>query len=242
LPVANSGASEVVTNLLAAAVVFICLHRVVSGTGLRARIVRRIGEESYGRLFQLASIGSLVWLGFAYAGANHGVVVTGLWVAHPLLRPLQLAVQPLAMLLIVAGLTTSNPGTFRQEAAVDRSDLVRGIVRITRHPFLWGVALFAAGHLVASPTPRNLVLFGTLVFVSLTGTLSIDAKRQRALGAKWAAFAARTSNVPLAAILRRRQRLALGEVGWIRIMAAGALALALVLLHGTLFGVPALPG
>jgi len=107
---------------------------------------------------------------------------------------------------------------------------------------LWGVALFAAGHLVASPTPRNLVLFGTLVFVALTGTLSIDAKRQRALGARWAAFVAQTSNVPLVAVLLRRERLPIGEIGWMRIVAAAALALALVLLHGTLFGVSALSG
>jgi uncharacterized membrane protein len=231
-----------VTNLIAAAMIFMCLHRFVSGTGLRARLVRRIGEASYGRFFQLASIGSLLWLGFAYWGAGHGNAVTGLWAVPPLLHKLQLCIQPLAMLLIVAGITTPNPGTFRQEAAVDRSDLVRGILRITRHPFLWGVALFAAGHLVASPTPRNLVLFGTLVFVALTGTLSIDAKRQRALGARWAAFVAQTSNVPLVAVLLRRERLPIGEIGWMRIVAAAALALALVLLHGTLFGVSALSG
>jgi len=73
------------------------------------------------------------------------------------------------------------------------------------------------------------------------GTLSIDAKRRRALGAKWDTFAAETSNLPVAAIAGGRQRLSLGEIGWWRIgLAVGVWGL-LAWAHPYLFGVRALP-
>jgi len=226
-------------NLLASAAVFVLLHRAISGSPVRRLIVRRIGELAYGRMFQIASIAGLVWLGMAYAGANQAAAIGQLWSVSQLVRHLQLIIQPAALLLIVTGFTTPNPGTFRQEAVADQPDSVRGVLRVTRHPFLWGVALFAAGHLLATPSPRNLVLFGTLLAVALTGTVSIDAKRKRALGPKWTAFAARTSNIPFAAILAGRQQLRLDELGWKMIVAAAALSAVLVLTHSFLFGVPA---
>lgn len=218
-------------NLLAAAAVFALLHRGISGSPLRGFAVRRLGETAYGRLFQLATVAVLAWLGSAYAAADHGTATEPVWSVHPLFQQAQLIAQPLALLLAVTGVSTPNPGTFRQEAVVERPDAVRGMLRVTRHPFLWGVALFAAGHLLAAPSPRNLVLFGTMLVVALTGTASIDAKRRRRLGPRWAAFVAQTSNVPFGAILAGRQRLRPGELGWSRIGATIALSLALTFAH-----------
>ena len=231
----------VVGKLLTASVVFILLHRVISGSNARQMIVQRVGEQAYGRLFQLASVAAVTWLGFAYAGARTPVTVAPLWTTMQAARDLQFVVQPLALLLIVTGFTTPNPGTFGQERVVDRPDSVRGILRVTRHPFLWGVTLFAAGHIVASPTVRGVILFGTLLFVALTGTLSIDAKRRRSLGAKWAAFAAQTSNIPFAAILMRRQTFRPLELGWGSIVGAIGLSIAMILAHPLLFASRAVP-
>ena len=225
-------------NLLAAAAIFVLLHRAISGSSVRGLLVRRIGELAYGRSFQIASIAGLTWLGMAYAGANHPTGGSAALARTPL-HHLQLIIQPLAVLLIVTGFTTPNPGTFRQEAVAEQPDIVRGVLRVTRHPFLWGVAMFAVGHLLATPSPRYLVLFGTLLIVALTGTVSIDAKPRRALGPKWTAFAARTSNMPFAAILTRRQPLRLYELGWTRTITVAAIAAVLILTHSFLFGVPA---
>ena len=145
------------------------------------------------------------------------------------------------MLFIVPGLTTPNPTSVRQEAALDRPDVVSGMLRITRHPFLWGVAIWAAGHLLVNGDVASLILFGSLLVLALFGTASIDAKRRRALGAKWDAFAAQTSNLPFAAIASGRQRLSLGEIGWWRIGLAVVVWAALAWAHPYLFGVRALP-
>ena len=153
----------------------------------------------------------------------------------------QIGLQLLAMLLIVPGLTTPNPTSVRQEGALDRPDVVKGMLRITRHPFLWGVAIWAVGHLLVKGDAASILLFGTMLALALFGTASIDAKRRRALGSKWDAFAAQTSNIPFAAIAAGRQRLNVGEIGWWRIVLAVAIWAALLWGHPYLFGVRALP-
>ena len=87
----------------------------------------------------------------------------------------------------------------------------------------------------------SIVLFGAMLLLAVFGTTSIDAKRKRALGATWDAFAAQTSNVPFGAILAGRQKLSLGEIGWWRIVLAVGVWAAVTWAHPLLFGVAALP-
>jgi uncharacterized membrane protein len=229
------------TNLLAAMAYFIAIHLLVSGTRVRDHLVARIGQGPYMGLFVILSWIGLIWVGWAYAGVRHEAENRFFWGPTPATRHIQLGVQLLAMLLIVPGLTTRNPTAVRSEGALERPDVVRGMVRITRHPFLWGVAVWAAGHLMVNGDLASFVLFGGLLFVALVGTVSIDAKRRRALGLAWAGFEAQTSNIPFAAILRGRQRLSLPEVGPGRILAAIAVWAILAVVHPFLFGVRALP-
>jgi uncharacterized membrane protein len=113
---------------------------------------------------------------------------------------------------------------------------VRGIVRITRHPFLWGVALWALVHLIVNGDLASLVLFGSLLVLALGGTVSIDAKRRRHFGEQWTQFASVTSGVPFAAIAAGRNRLgpALVEMGVIKPLAAIVVYAAVFYLHGRL--------
>jgi uncharacterized membrane protein len=120
------------------------------------------------------------------------------------------------------------------------TDIARGIVRITRHPFLWGVALWALVHLIVNGDLASLILFGSLLLLSLGGTVAIDAKRRRRFGNGWAQFAQTTSSVPFAAILSVRNSMvsALREIGVVRPLVA-VLAYALIFFfHGRFFGAP----
>ncbi|MDO8378478.1 NnrU family protein [Phenylobacterium sp.] len=227
------------TNLLAAAAFFILLHLLVSGTRLRGALTGTIGEGPYMGLFSLASAAGLAWLGFAFADSRNADWNLAYWEVTPLTWKIQLGVQALAFLFVVVGLTTPNPTSVRQEGALDRPDLVKGMLRITRHPFLWGLVLWAGGHLLVNGDRASIALFGGLLVLALFGTASIDAKRKRALGDKWNAFAAQTSNIPFGAILTGRQTLKLGEIGLWRILAAIVVYIALALAHPFLFGVSA---
>jgi uncharacterized membrane protein len=191
-------------------------------------------------LFSLTSLAALVWIGFAYAAARRGLDPV-YWTATPATLWIQLLVTLAAFLLMVPGLMTPNPTSVRQEARLDKGDAAVGMVRITRHPFLWGVALWSAGHLMVNGDLASVILFATLFALSVFGGLSIDAKRRRALGARWDAFAARTSYVPFAAILQGRERLSLGEIGPMRIVVALAAWAILLWAHPYLFGASPLP-
>src|SRR5215469_3346420 len=87
----------------------------------------------------------------------------------------------------------------------------------------------------------SLVFFATWAIVALAGTVSIDAKRRRLLGAAWEPFAAQTSVVPFAAIAAGRNRFVPREIGLWR-WGIALLAYALMLGgHAPIIGVSPLP-
>ena len=224
-------------SLLAAALFFVGIHLFVSGTTLRDAIVGRIGEQGFLGLFSLASLGGFVWLCWAY---SHATPIY-LYPEIPALRWLVLALVFIAFQLVVIGLTTPSPTATGGESKLDDETPATGILRITRHPFLWGVAIFALAHVVQNGEARALVLFGTLLVLALTGPISIDAKRARKFGDKWERFAGATSNVPFAAIAAGRNELRLGELGWWRIALATLLFVVFLGAHQWLFGVSPFP-
>ncbi|MFZ4606675.1 MAG: NnrU family protein [Caulobacter sp.] len=223
------------TALIAAAVFFVLLHLLVSGTALRGAIVTMIGEAAFMGLFSLASVAGLVWLGWAYGQARGTGPV--FWDLGAGAKHAAVALALLAMLLIVPGLTTPNPTSVKQEGALEKPNAVQGMLRITRHPFLWGVAIWALAHLLANGDLPSVILFGSMLALAVFGTASIDAKRKRALGARWDAFAGQTSGVPFAAILAGKQKLSLGEIGWWRLLLGVVVWAALLFGHPFLFGV-----
>lgn len=223
------------TALIAAAVFFVLLHLLVSGTALRGAIVTMIGEAPFMGLFSLASVAGLVWLGWAYGQARGMSPVY--WDLGQPAKHTAVALMLLAMLLIVPGLTTPNPTSVKQEGALEKPNAVQGMLRITRHPFLWGVAIWALAHLLANGDLPSVILFGSMLALALFGTASIDAKRKRALGARWDGFAGQTSGVPFAAILAGKQKLSVGEIGWWRLLLGVIVWAALLWGHPVLFGV-----
>jgi uncharacterized membrane protein len=227
--------------LIAAAAVFLAIHFLVSGTRLRDAIVGAIGERAYLGLFSLASLGAIVWLVIAYnaaqaSGSDAVLYDLGIGVRH-----LAIPVVFIAFLFAVPGLLTPNPTSVRQESVATKSDAVKGIVAVTRHPFLWGVAIWSAMHLALNGDTASVILFGTFFVLSLLGPLSIDAKRKRKMGASWETFAAHTSNVPFAAVLSGRTTLKWSELLDWR-MAAAVLLFAIVLFgHAHVIGVSPFP-
>ena len=221
------------TNLALAAVAFAAMHLLIAGTRARDALVARLGEKPYRGLFSLASAVVLGWLIWAWAEVRQPAVTSLLdlrWLAALLVF--------VAFLLVVLGVSTPGPTIVGGEKLLNREEPARGIHRITRHPFLWGVALWALVHLAFNPEPANGVFFGTFALVAVAGTFSIDAKRARHFGEAWRRYAGATSNIPFAAIAQGRNRLALGELGWIKLAAAVVAYGLFVALHARFFGLP----
>ncbi len=228
--------------LLAAAAAFLAIHFLVSGTRLRDAIVGAIGEGPYMGLFSLASLLAIFWLVVSYnraqASGNDPLLYDlGVGAKH-----LAIPVIFLAFLIGVPGLLTPNPTSVRQEGVAARPDAVKGIVAVTRHPFLWGVTIWAAMHLAMNGDAASVILFATFLILALLGPLSIDAKRKRKMGPDWEGFAARTSNVPFAAVLSGRAKLKWGELLDWRMAAAVLLFVAVLFGHASVIGVSPFPG
>ena len=221
------------TSIGLAALFFVGLHLLVAGTGVRDRIVRVLGERGYLGAFSLLALVGIVWLCVSWAGTPPAA---SQWNAA-LLRPVVLVLMFVAFASVAMGLTTPSPTATGGEANLEGDEPARGILRITRHPFLWGVALWGACHVAMNSDAPSLLFFGSLLLLALLGPASIDAKRRRKHGKRWDRFAAVTSNVPFAAIVAGRNRLVLGElVGW-RIGLAAVLYAAFLAAHSTFFDV-----
>jgi len=216
-------------DLIAACAYFLLIHFGVSGTRLRDGLTGKLGEKAYRGLFSLASIVGIVWVIYAY---RHAPLIPT-WGLLLGLRTTAYVLVFIAFLFVVIGVMTPTPTAVGMESRLDPG-MARGMVRITRHPFLWGVALWAAVHLVVNGELASLILFGTFLVLALGGTAAIDGKRRRKSPEQWQKFAQATSSVPFAAIARGSNRLApaLGEIGLWRIIVAAALFAAAFYLHG----------
>lgn len=215
------------TTLLAATIVFLATHFVTS-TPLRPLLVARFGEWPYRGAYSTVALVTLVWMIWAYVKAPY----EALW---PGLRLVPLLVMPFVFILIACGYWR-NPTMVGADKLLKSEDPARGMIRVTRHPIMWGVMLWAAAHVLARGDLKSLIFFGGLFLVAAAGTLLMDARKAKT-SADWPRFAAVTSHVPFVAIAQGRNRLDWREIGWVR-PAIGIAAFAVFfVLHSWIFGV-----
>ena len=228
--------------LVAAAIVFLAIHLVVSGTRLRDGIVGAIGESPYLGLYALTSLVVLIWLAISYNAASMSSGNRALYDLGRGLRDSGVVVIAVAFLFGVQGLLRPNPTSIRHGVAAAKEANIKGVLRITRHPFLWGVIIWSAFHTAVNGDLASVVFFGTFLAVAFFGTFSIDAKRKRKLGSVWDAFAAKTSNIPFAAVIGGRNSLNFGESLGRPFWIAAAIFLVVLFAHSSLFHASPFPG
>lgn len=200
---------------------------------MRRKLTTVLGERLYLGLYSAVSLGALIWLGLAYAAAPY----VEAWPPMPAMQWAPVIVMPFACILVVAGLTSRNP--FSLGAGSAGYDAARpGIVSLTRHPVLWGLALWALAHVPPNGDAALLVLFGLFAAAAIAGPPSLDAKRRARMGPDaWSDIAGPTSNVPLRAVLAGRARVDWAGVGAWRLVGGIVLYLLLYLAHAPVIGV-----
>jgi len=103
--------------LLAAAILFLAIHFLISGTRLRDAITGVIGEGPYLGLFSLASLGAIGWLCWSYnvaQASGDNVVLYDLG----RVRDAGVIVVLIAFLLGVPGLMQPNPTAVRGDSCI----------------------------------------------------------------------------------------------------------------------------
>jgi uncharacterized membrane protein len=219
--------------LVLATTFFVGIHPAVSGSPLRPVLVRRIGEAAFQAVFALLSLGGLAWMIVAFEAAPF----VPLWVV-PELAWVPVLVVPVAIVFVIAGITTPNPTSTGQSSVLEGDVPARGIIRVTRHPFLIGVGLWAASHIVANGEVASLIFFGGFFILSLIGMIDIDRKLARRSPERWATLAEQTSRIPFVAIMAGRNRFEPGEIGWWRVAVSLIVAGVLFGIHERLTGAP----
>jgi uncharacterized membrane protein len=214
------------TTLAAATIVFLATHFVTS-TPLRPVLVARLGEWPYRGAYSTVAFVTLGWMIWAYVKAPYAA----LW---PGLRLVPLFVMPVVFVLIACGYYR-NPTMVGADRLLRSEDPARGMIRVTRHPIMWGIMLWAAAHVLARGDLKGLIFFGGFLALAIVGTLLMDARKKQT-NPDWPRFAAVTSHVPFVAIAQGRNRLDWREIGWKRPLIGLAAFAAFFLLHPWLFG------
>jgi uncharacterized membrane protein len=149
-------------QLVLAALFFLGLHLGLAATSMSDRAVEKLGEQVYRAVFSVLALLGIFWLAYAYSSADY--IET--WGQPIWFKPIAAGLMLVALLLIVLGVTTANPTAVGGEKLLLADMDVKGVHRITRHPFLWGVALWALTHLLANGDVAALVLFGSRVGIA----------------------------------------------------------------------------
>ena len=222
------------TELAVSIALFTAMHGI-SSTRLRPWFIARFGRKAFMLLLSALTTILFIWMWFAYRRATHDVE-TVLWVSDMNIRIFSAAIMYIAILLLV-WMASNRPRVLisGEHLLHDEKD-VRGVLRITRHPMMWPLAMWALVHMLNNGDAAGLLYFGYFAVLATGGTLMIDARRKRHMGAGWAAIAAVSSNVPFAAIISGRNHLDLRELGWWRPLAAFFIWAAILHFHQALTG------
>ena len=214
---------------------FFAIHIGVAGTALRDKIALRFGGAGFQILFSIMSFLLLIWMIASYRIAP-GIVLWDIQYLHWL--PVLLS--PFAAIFLVAAYSSPNATAAGGGKALRQDNPDRGIFRVTRHPLLMGIALWAFAHMAANGDVASLILFGSIFATSVFGPASIDAKLKRRAPEAYENLAKVTAIIPFAAIVQGRTQFSFSEIGVVRIAGGLALFVALYYFHEYAAGVPLL--
>jgi uncharacterized membrane protein len=204
------------TSLVAASVTFLGTHFALSHP-LRAPLVKAVGAAGFQGLYSLVALASFGWMVMAFRAVGPGGLPlwngsgNALWAIASLVT--------LLALTLFLGSFASNPALPAPGAEKLAVLEPRGAFLVTRHPMMWGFALWAAAHILVNPTPRSLVLAGAVLILALVGAHLQDGKKEALMGAAWSQWESKTSYWPRWGNLARvgwKLWLA-GLVGWLAV-------------------------
>ena len=145
--------------LIAGLAVFIGIHLLPSIVPLRQALIGKMGEQSYQGLFALVSaIGfGLIIYGMILSAAAPQL----LWTPPEWGRKLTIPLMLLAMVLLASPHMKTN------------------LKRITNHPMLWGVLLWAVAHSLVNNEAHTILLFASFGIFALVAMLSATLRGTR---------------------------------------------------------------
>ena len=180
-------------GLVLGAIAFVGTHVLMSHP-LRAPMVGALGEKMFSLTYVVVSFATLYLMVHFYhrAFADSPAV---LWDAGSVGWIAGTVLMWIGSILFVGSLK-SNPAFPTGGKPVTRIGAASGVFAITRHPMMWGFAIWALVHVIVNPTPAAIVVSAAIAILALGGAAGQDAKKEKLVGEPWRDWKSRTSFVP----------------------------------------------
>lgn len=168
---------------------FVGLHFLLSHP-LRDPLARKFGERGFQGLYSvlaLLTFGLMIYF-YRAIGREPQVWNFGEWV-----WPVGALLMWLGAILFV-GSFLGNPAL--PGARLERGKTPQGVFAITRHPMMWGFAIWALVHFAVMGTGKALVFDGAIFLLAVVGSIGQDAKKRKLMGERFHEWTAQTAFIP----------------------------------------------
>jgi uncharacterized membrane protein len=175
-------------GLFGSATAFLGTHFLLSHP-LRRPLVRSMGERAFQGLYSLVALilfGAMIYF-YRVIGREPSLWDAGQagWIAGTILMWLGS--------ILFVGSFMGNPSL---PGARGPTGGPKGVFTITRHPMMWGFAIWAVVHLTVLAMPKALVFDGTIIILALAGAAAQDRKKAARMGEAWHEWTAQTAFIP----------------------------------------------
>lgn len=218
-------------EFIAAFAIFFITHSIPVRPPVKTWLVSRIGSTAFSIFYSAMSLAMLWWLIVAAGRAPF----VQLWAWAPWQSDLTAGLMLLDCQVLAFSIAKPNPFSFGGAASHKFDPDHPGIVRLTRHPLLTVMALWALAHVIPNGDLAHVVLFGSFATFAAFGGRLIDRRKRREMGEDWERLLARVHRAPL---LTKPH--SYGDV-FVRTVLGASLFHGLIWLHPSLIGVSPLP-
>ena len=175
-------------GLFFSAIAFVGTHFLLSHP-LRRPLARRLGERAFQITYSVIAIvlfGTMIWF-YRVIGDEPQLWSPGeaAWIGGEVLMWLGS--------ILFVGSFVGNPAL---PGAAGPKGGPKGVFAITRHPMMWGFALWAIVHLMIVAIPKALVLDGAILLLAGVGSALQDRKKAALMGDAWHEWTAQTAFLP----------------------------------------------
>ena len=180
-------------GLVLASAAFVGTHFLMSHP-LRTPMVRVLGERWFGLVYVMVSFVTLYGMTRYYGPASTEAPI-------PYWNPGQAGWIVATILMwfgaiLFVGSLKRNPAFPTGGKPITHIGAARGVFAITRHPMMWGFAIWALVHAIVMPTLASLVVSAAIAILALGGAYGQDFKKAKLVGDPWRDWVRRTSFVP----------------------------------------------
>lgn len=182
-------------ELVAANVAFVGTHFAMSHP-LRAPMAKLLGEKGLSLVYSLVSVVTLFWVYVAYTKSpNADLAGSGE------MGGVTVSILTFIAMVFFAGSFSGNPALPGPNAKAQTNLEPRGLLKVTRHPMMWGFAFWALSHILLWANWRSVITAFAIGVLALLGAHLQDKKKSITMGTDWENWVSKTSYWPRLSML-----------------------------------------